>query len=384
VVTATAVEFEALGFDPAPGDAAGVDELAERYRRISTKLGSAAEALATIGSRAGLWQGDAAEAFFDDTRRLPDYLDRAVESTSSASSALADWATALADMQGRAYELELKARKATAEAEAARDDPALDLAWQSFTDPGSLGAAQQLLDAAAARLHEAIDNLEAIREAAERLLDEHTETAEGIAERLEQARELAPDQPRGGLGGVVDDIGGALDNVRDDVSGFLEDNANLLAATSRIVGDVSMVVGMAGDLPIPVVGEVLSATATGMDAAALGGLMVADHYGADVPDSEIQLGVIGLGASAAGIIPGVPSTLVESAAAVGYGLDGADAAEHFVPQNDRQWAQHGLSLVLGRNPVPSLAVGLENMTGDWGDQISDAQDADRAAREERE
>ena len=378
------VEFEALGFDPAPGDAARVEGLAERYRRISTKLGSAAEELAAIGSRAGLWQGDAAEAFFDDTRRLPDYLDRAVESTSSASSALADWATALADMQVRAYELEMKARKAAAEARAARDDPALDLAGQSFSDPESLRAAQQLLDAAAARLRGAIDNLEAVREAAERLLDEHTETAEGIAERLEQARELAPDQPRGGIGGVMDDIGGAVDSLVDEASGFLEDNANLIAAGSRILGDVSMVVGLAGDLPIPVVGEVLSATATAMDAYALGGLMVADHFGADVSDREIGLGMISLGTSALGIIPGVPSSLAESAAVVGYGADAYEAHQHFVPQNDRQWAQYGLSALLGGNQALIGAVGMENMVTGWGDQVSDARDADQAAREERE
>ena len=212
-------DFPALGFDPAPGDAAGVKELAERYRRISTKLGSAADTLDTVASRTGLWSGDAADAFLGNVNRLPEYLGTAVESTSSASSALGGWATTLRELQRRAEELELRARQAAAEAVAARDDPALDLAGQEFFDPGSLGAAQQLLDAAQARLGAAVDELEAIQEAAHRLKDQHTEAAENAADELGQAGDLAPEHERGGLGGVIDDVGGALDSLPDLVSG---------------------------------------------------------------------------------------------------------------------------------------------------------------------
>src|SRR5690606_40877691 len=50
-------DFDALGFDPAPGEPEKITALADRYRRVAESLGEAHEALPRIGNSDGLWQG---------------------------------------------------------------------------------------------------------------------------------------------------------------------------------------------------------------------------------------------------------------------------------------------------------------------------------------
>jgi hypothetical protein len=376
-----AIEYEALGFDPAPGDASGVGELAERYRRISTKLKSAAEALDAIASRTGLWEGVAAEAFFSNIHRLPEYLGLAIESTAAASAALDGWATALDAMQGKAYELEMRARKAQADAQAARADPAMDLVFREFFDPESLGAAQRLLDAAQARLSAAIDTLNGIQAEAERLLAEHTEAAERTAQQLEQARELAPDQPRGGIGGIVDDVSDSLGNAVEDARGFVAEHANRIEAVSGFVSDVSSVVGLAADLEIPFVSQGLGIASVGLDALALGGLAAADLGGASVSGEQYRQTGISLASGGVGILPGVQGTVVEEVVNQVGNFGGGP----YEPRNERQSLQLALSFLPQGAPLRH-AVAAENMIsdfGDWGEEWREAEEADRAAAEER-
>jgi hypothetical protein len=264
---------------------------------------------------------------------------------------------------------------------AAGNDPALGLVWRQFFDPESLGAAQRLLDAAQARLRAAIDDLHAIQEAAERLLDEHTEAAEQVAERLEQARDLAPDQPRGGLGGVVDDVRDSVGGAVDDVRGFVEDNANRIEAASGIVSDLSSLMGTVADLEIPVVSQALGGMSIGFDAVALGGLAVADLGGASVSGEQYLQQAISLGGGVVGELPGIPGTGVEHIAGelanVGSGA--------YTPRDGRQEAQ----LLASAHPLLSVLrpyLATENTIrdmDDWGADMRAAEEADRAAREER-
>lgn len=364
--------FEALGFDPAPGDVGQVEELAARYHRVSARLGEALDALNAIAEQTDVWQGAAAEAFVARVDELPDYLDKAAESTSAAGNALGEWAAALAGLQRHAYELELRAREARAAAEAARDDPAFGLTGVTYYDEESLRAAQRLIDAAIARLTEAVDGLNAIAEAAGRLLEQHGEIAEGIAELLERARDLAPDKPGGlgtMLGGAFDAVTGAVGEALDvgmdalgEVHDFLEDHADLIAAASQVLGHVSTVVGLAADLEIPGVSQALGVVSVGLDVVAFEGLVVARGLGADVSDQELALAGISAAAGLVGLIPGVPGTAVESIAkGVAAGADVAEYGPFFVPRDGRQWAQLGASALF---PHLREALFVENLVTD--------------------
>jgi hypothetical protein len=377
------IEYEALGFDPAPGDVAGVDELGERYRRISDKLSSAADSLAAIGGRAGLWTGEAADSFFEHINRLPDHLARAIDSTGRAGSALGEWAKTLRDLQDRAYDLEMKARKAKAEAEAAGNDPALGLAWQQFFDPESLGAAQRLLDAAAARLNQAIDNLNAIQEAAQRLKDEHTEAAEHTAGQLDQAGESAPDRPRGGIGGLVDDVGGALGDFAMGVGEWGMENANRIEAVSGFLSDVSGAVGLLADTEIPGLSQALGGVSIVLDTAALGGLAIADAGGASVSGTQYAQASVNLMSDIAGFAPAVPQSLGRQVVSEFTDLAGSP----YQPRDTRQAIQLGASFIPPVGATARTALAVENMARDefshWGEEWRAAEERDEAANEAR-
>lgn len=369
------IDFEALGFNPAPGDAAGVVEIADRYQEISTRLGKALDELNAVGQQTGLWEGAAAEAFFSNMERLPEYLGLAVDSTGAAGAALGEWASALPEMQREAEDLELKARKARAEAEAARDDPAFDLIWQSFFDQEALRAAQGLIDAASARLTTAIDTLEAMQDAAEQLRDRHSETADEIAEQLDRAKDLAPDEPRGGIGGVMDDVTGVVGDAVEGVGDFAREHANRIEAVSGFVSDVSSLVGVAADFEIPVVSQALGAASTVLDAAALGGLVIADTAGASVSGAQYRDVSISVASGVVGLLPGVPQEGVSTVAGeLGNFADGS-----YAPRDGRQQLQLAASfhpLLSGLRPALSVENTVRDI-GDWGDEWRAAEEADR-------
>lgn len=286
-----ALKNSALRFDPAPGELAAVDTSAEQYRTVSTRLASALIAIQAIVKQTGVWEGEASEAFARRLGDLPDYLDTASDSMARAAAALTEWSAALGGMQQQARDLEARARAAREEAEAARDNPAFGLANQTFTDPESLHAAQRALDAAAQQLTRAIDNLEAIIEAAQRLHGQHCETAERVAALLDRARELAPDEP-GLLGKTFEAIGDfttelandAIDLARDTnqmITDFLEDNANLIKNVSDVLADVSTMLGVVGDFLPPPPGPIIGLVSTGIGLAAVAGHTTAWVAGGD-------------------------------------------------------------------------------------------------------
>ncbi|MGH3917193.1 MAG: putative T7SS-secreted protein, partial [Pseudonocardiaceae bacterium] len=291
-VAAARPGFEALGFDPAPGQLASIESVGQRFTVVSRALGDAHQALTRIGRADDIWQGAAAQAFQNTVGELPGYLDKAHQSLGEASRALRLWHTDLASMQQRAADLEAGARTALQALEQAQANPDLGLGGQYFSDPGSLQAAQQRLDAAFAAVRQAETELEAVREQARRLLAQHTELADEVAQALDRAREIAPEEPgffeRLGetLGRALDD---AVEGIRDSLVALaeaswqlIEDNANLIAAVSDVLADLSTIVGAAGDIygffPTPVtlgLDTAFNVVGLGLQGLALGGHLLA-------------------------------------------------------------------------------------------------------------
>lgn len=198
--------FDALGFDPAPGELGRVDASAERYERVSDRLAFARDAISSIVDQAGIWEGEAGEAFVRRVDDLPEYLDAAMRSMSRAAVALADWHAELSELRRRAWELELQAREAR--------DAELDVVFA----------------------------------AAERLRRQHDESARRVAGLLEKARDLAPDD-LGLSGGCLEAAGDTFGTVgmefaeaRGDaervVADVIDDSANVIANASDVLRDV--------------------------------------------------------------------------------------------------------------------------------------------------
>lgn len=137
--------FDALGFDPAPGELSRIESIAQRYRRAGDQLRYARDAMAGPHT----WRGRASEAFARHVDELREDLGTAAWSMSQAAAALTDWHADLSELQRRARELELAAR--------------------------------------AARDHGAADELDAIRDAARRLAQQHDDAAHRIAGLLGRA-----------------------------------------------------------------------------------------------------------------------------------------------------------------------------------------------------
>ncbi|MBV8994348.1 MAG: hypothetical protein JO287_11775, partial [Pseudonocardiales bacterium] len=166
--TATMRACPALGFDPAPGATERVGALAADLESVATELGSARQALTSIGHSSGIWQGDAAEAFRDKLGELPDYLDKANRSLGDAARTLDQWSADLTSMQVTAAQYEAEAAQTLQRLRAAESDPDLALAGQTFPDEVSLARAQARYDAATAELNIASKELATIRELARR------------------------------------------------------------------------------------------------------------------------------------------------------------------------------------------------------------------------
>ncbi len=394
-------DFPALGFDPAPGDLAGVTDLAGKYRAVSRDLGEADDALRRIVTRKGIWEGAASEAFARRLGPLPGYLAGAAKSMGQAADALEGWSRDLGELQRKAKDLEQRAEAAARAAEEARANPDFALADRTFTDPESLRLAQSLLDNAGQRLQEAIEGCTNIQEAAKRLLEQHTETAHRAAELLRQAREFAPDEPDlldkvvDGVGGALVDLANTAADLADGAWDFVQDHAELLSKTSDVLGDMGNGLGMLSDLMPPPADLVASAVATGLGETALAGHVTAAAAGADVAPETLFFDAAGLVTSAAGFIPGVPDAAVkvgtyglladqlggEAAGwATGRKFEGpvGDFRQYWVPKDVSQEVMVGASLVGGFSLWGAVAMENAMKAG------SEADDAPERRRERAE
>ncbi|TCP53118.1 hypothetical protein EV191_105181 [Tamaricihabitans halophyticus] len=391
-------DYPALGFDPAPGDLGQVSTVATKYGTVSRSLTSADESLRDILNQRGIWQGEASEAFARKVDDLPRYLENAARSMSQAASALSQWQQDLSELQRRARELEQQAKQAQQQAQQAQQNPDLKLANQTFSDQQSLQNAQRLLDNAEQQLNGAITNCTNIQEEAKRLLEQHTQTAERVAELLRKAMELAPEEP-GMLGSIVgfftdlgEDIANAvidgLTVVGQAITDFIEDNAQLIAKLADVVGDIGTIVGVVADFLPPPAEQIAGAISVGLGVTALGGHGLAAAAGADIPPETFAIDAIGIASGAVGLIPGVPGSLMRfSGTAMVAGQAGGEIATggegatffdnldtYWKPRDPAQAAIYGGSVL---SPVAALSVPFANA-------INDGIAADNAGQAERD
>src|SRR3989442_452672 len=113
----TDADFPALGFDPARGDVASVNELATQMSDTGKYANEAYEVLKSVQDKKDVWTGNAADAFAGKLGQLPEYLDKGHTSLEEAAKALSTWGERLAAHQTRAKELEAQAKQALADAE---------------------------------------------------------------------------------------------------------------------------------------------------------------------------------------------------------------------------------------------------------------------------
>lgn len=364
--------FEALGFDPAPGQLGNIERLVTQYTAVSQALHDAHAALTTIGSSDGIWQGQAAEAFRGTVGELPGYLDKAHRSLGDAGRALQRWQADLTSMQHTAAQLEARATQAQQELQRAESNPDLNLAGQHFPDDASLQAAQQRLDAATSELRTAQQELEVIREQARRLAQQHADLADQVAEELNRARDIAPEEP-GFFERLGETLGRALDEAVEAIRETLEhlaqqawqvveDNANLIAAVSDVLADLSAITGLAGDVLslVPYAGPVLdvglNAVSIGLGTAALGGHSLAKAAGADVPWTTLAFDAAGIASGVYGLAPG-PGGAVTDVALLAFqgGVEAGSGSEvptfwgdlqdYWVPKNVPQAAATGAGVL---------------------------------------
>jgi hypothetical protein len=211
--------YEALGFDPAPGDPDRGQDMARRLREATNALGQMESALAGTGD--SQWDGQAAAAFYglvDD--ELKPRVTEAHQSFSSASRALDKWLVDLDDYQTRARALELEAQTAREDLAAAQSS--VDALGEAPTDPVKREEHDRKAGERGDALTGSRSALDDILARADALASEASASASTTAGALDTAMKVAPDEP-----GLLDRIGHALEGIGEflgDVVEFVKDN----------------------------------------------------------------------------------------------------------------------------------------------------------------
>lgn len=203
--------FDALGFDPAPGDVARTGDAAATVRAVVDTLSEVEGILA--GERDGRWEGKSAKAFRDSVAdELTPRVQRALSSFSEAADALQRWVGQLESFQRRAQRLEERARKA-------RDDlQAAQLSLDALPQPrhvteGQSDDTQRDRDRAQGRVDSAHGVLAGILDEATSLGEEVEAAARETAHRLDVSASSAPDEP-----GLFERMGELLSGIGSFIS----------------------------------------------------------------------------------------------------------------------------------------------------------------------
>ncbi|HWN35528.1 MAG TPA: hypothetical protein VNP03_22445 [Pseudonocardia sp.] len=151
-----------LGFDPVPGKPDLVGALAGRLAAVTEALREVQRLLEPLRAVPDGWSGVAADAFAARCADLPSRLDGLRRSLVAAEGTLLGWQAAMRQLRDRAERVEVRARlarheldAATEVAEAARAHPDLGLDGQRFATDEALAEAQHRLDTALAGVDEA-------------------------------------------------------------------------------------------------------------------------------------------------------------------------------------------------------------------------------------
>lgn len=222
--------YEALGFDPAPGNVSSVQQLVNALSRVGNQLNDAHATLTRLGKSEGIWEGAAASGFSKKVGELPKHLERGHTSLIDAAQALTKWQTQLGEFQALAKRYEAEAQEARRELKAAQANPDLNLANQTFDDEAALADAQRRLDHAVKRVNNARHSLNAILAKARELLENHDETARQVAEQIRKAAEPAPDKP-----GLFERFMDSLKNLGEEIAEFLDDLGTWLKENADLI-----------------------------------------------------------------------------------------------------------------------------------------------------
>lgn len=329
----TPTPWPGLGFDPTPGDQAGVDGLVTQLSTTARHLQDTHDTLAELTRPQGHWSGDAAKAFTAALDVLPRYLVDAHESLRRAGDVLGKWHGALGGLQTQARDLEGKAVAARTdlagaeEAERqARAHPDFRMIGQQFSAE-DLPAAQARIDAAQAGLDRAIGTTASLRASMEDLIrragvlgTEHQDAARGAANGVRGADDgLAPPEP-GWFEQAVDWVrenAGAIGDVAGAISGVTGALA-LIPFLTPIMGPIALVTG---GVALLAHGADVALNDKWNDPSAMAGL-AADAFGV-IPGVRVAGEVLGAGAAAARAsfetVPGVTN-------AIRAGFEGAGMA----------------------------------------------------------
>lgn len=233
--------FPALGFDPAPGEVAVVDSLAEDLGKATTALGESAGLLTDLASKTGSdWIGEAADAFREHASdELPKALRNAHDSFEKAGNALHGWSQDLAEFQRQADSLEREAEQARADVAAAREHLA-DVRANPYhatgpnPDPSVVAEAHrmqaQAVDQANGAVGSAEGSLDDILRRARSLKGHHDDAADSAAKALDSAPDdLAPHKP------------GLFASIGDWIGDHAKEIGDILADISAVTGFLALV-----------------------------------------------------------------------------------------------------------------------------------------------
>ncbi|MBM7171398.1 enoyl-CoA hydratase/isomerase family protein [Streptomyces sp. G44] len=256
--------FPHIGWDPTPGDVEETRELAKKLGGLAGELGAAVRDLERI--ECGAWKGKAALAFTEYIGEdVTPLIRKSHGSFDKASRALYRWARELKEFQDEADRLEKKAgEKLDARSEAKPDSDEM---------ANASGAVVDIIG----EVHD--------------LEDRYNKAAGAISEELDNAGDIAPDEP-----GFWDKLTKGVKEAWDATGKWLKDHADLIKLIGDLLSDLTAVLGLLAivTLPFPPLAAVFGTAALITSGLALGAHGLAKMGGADVSWAQMGLDAVGL------------------------------------------------------------------------------------------
>ncbi|GAA1237842.1 hypothetical protein GCM10009676_22910 [Prauserella halophila] len=281
----SAEPYPSIGYDPARGNVATLENLASELKSTSDYAREAREALNSIKANQDIWTGGASQKFAENIEDLPGYLDDADWAMNHAGKALKAWSDRLTDLKQHASRIEENLREALdkeqqALAAAQHANQAQVQAASQFSDaPADQGAAEAATRANKAAASAAA-TVEELRRNAEQLKNSWEDASRECAKKLREAGDRAPDE--GFWEGIGEFFEGALSTI-GDIAGIV----------SAIAGVLSFIPGInAIAAPVALVSGAIALGAHAADMAVKGNF--------DDPNAWISLA-----GDAIGLVPGV-------------------------------------------------------------------------------
>lgn len=332
--------WDALGFDPAPGDPGALDAVAASWRRLGAELAAQAHDVRRLQS--GLtWQGRAADACLTRLHVVPDDLALAADAFDVAGRAVETHASWLRVRQVTARDLE--------------DEAAQQLSLLRTTaDP-------QLEQVARDRIADIVGR-------ARRLADETQADADRLGVTLSAACEHAPHGPDWfhrmltDLGNDVHHLASAMHDVIVEAAPVIEAVADWCAKASSVLGEIGFVVSFvpgAGDL----VGGFIVGASIALSATSLVGhaLLASEGVG-----SWRAVGLDGAGLALALVSQGMDEPIAAEASAGEEAAAALPAPWRDMPyMSEKEFVLRAVRLHVDGAGAGMGAVDLARIPDDW-------------------